>query len=220
MKILLLLLLAPVLNAQVYVFGGGFPSHDSLVAEAFKLGYTSVRPWTGTVQIGPLSIPQARAAGKTLYIKSYAGFLTHIVDADAALISGMLTVMPTGSNTASRIWNSNAILPSIVVTGAGDTANATAWDVEFHAPDPFGGAASSYANGFIAGQLLAIRDSLGCSWWEARFRARASGHVWTQKSGYGKILPAAAIGYSGGIPPDPYRDGSPIYPEWFIRSGP
>ncbi|HOJ04091.1 MAG TPA: hypothetical protein PK916_08810 [Bacteroidota bacterium] len=219
MRLLLIILFTSCATGQAYVFNGGFPEHDSLVAEAFKQGYSSVRIWNGTVQIGSLSISQAKATGKTLYIKSYSGFATHISDADDALISGMLTVMPTGSNTASRLWNSNAVLPSIVITGAGDTANATAWDVEFHAPDPFGGTASSYANGFIAGQLMAIRDSLNCSWWEARFRARITGHAWTQKSGYGKINTSAALQYGFGVPPNPYANGSPNYPEWFIKSG-
>jgi hypothetical protein len=42
--------------------------------EAFKLGYASVRKWTGTVQFGTLSIHRARGREKRLH-KSYAGFL-------------------------------------------------------------------------------------------------------------------------------------------------
>lgn len=65
----------------------------------------------------------------------------------------------------------------------------------------------SYAVPVIAAKLWIIHETLNCSWWEARFRARETaseaGHH-SNTNGYGVIDVSAAIAYAGPISPDPY----------------
>jgi len=106
--------------------------------------------------------------------------------------------MPTGLNEHSQIYNSGGDLPCIIVAGAGDTENETAWDIEFFDNDPISeepADASSYSNGVIAGKICKIRNTLGCSFSTARTLARATasgGGVWTPEDGYGIINVEAA----------------------------
>lgn len=65
----------------------------------------------------------------------------------------------------------------------------------------------SYAHAYIAGQIAYIKDQLGCSWWEARYRARVTGsenNIYNIYNGYGYINLSDAINYNGIIPIDPY----------------
>lgn len=115
--------------------------------------------------------------------------------------------MPLGSNSYVELSTPKPI-PVIVTSGSGDTQNRTAygeglefWDIE----QQDAGFESSYSNGTVAGKLLKIRDALGCSWWEARCRARKStGQGWSKFNGWGKIDVNAAIAFSGGIDADYY----------------
>lgn len=127
------------------------------------------------------------------------------------------------------IYSENA--PKVIVTsGAGDEElrNNTSygkglefwdWDLTQTFPIPTSDQ-SSYSNGIVLGKLLKIKDELNCSWWEARFRARVTadrtepnrndidaieGVSWCKFNGFGRINVDNAIGYSGIIPPDPYR---------------
>ena len=119
--------------------------------------------------------------------------------------------------------------PCIVPSGAGDVGfedrNNTSYGKGFEFWDndlvaDAGGDASSFSNGIILGKLLKIKDTLNCSWWEARFRARATadrnepnrnnidtidGIHWCKENGFGIINVANAIAYTGDIPLDPYR---------------
>jgi len=107
-------------------------------------------------------------------------------------------------------------IPNCVTVGAGVTANQTAygnglefWDEDLDIVDP---ALSSFANGRVAGKLLKIKDTLTCSWWEARYRARmtaSNAGVWDKYNGYGKIDVAAAIAYAGTVISNPYYPESP-----------
>ena len=129
--------------------------------------------------------------------------------------------MPAGSNIPNEhIYDSGGVLPCIISTGGGDTQNETGYDIEFFSNDPITSEAepdeqdlSSFSNGYIAGQLTAIINTLNCSIWEARYRAQVTadrnevGRVssfWEPLNGYGKINVNAAIAYVGLIPPDPY----------------
>jgi len=118
--------------------------------------------------------------------------------------------IPAGSNSHYQIYDSGGDLPVIVVTGAGDTENETAWDIEFFAPDPLTpepADASSYSNPYIAGQIMKIMDTLDCTMWEARHRARMTSSRadnWDAVDGFGLIDVSAALVYSGEIPADPY----------------
>jgi len=66
----------------------------------------------------------------------------------------------------------------------------------------------SYSHAYIAGKLAFIKDSLNCTWWEARYRMRmTSGNNGTfdKYDGYGKPNVAAALAYSGVIMEDPFN---------------
>ncbi|MBV6480197.1 MAG: hypothetical protein HGGPFJEG_03049 [Ignavibacteria bacterium] len=68
----------------------------------------------------------------------------------------------------------------------------------------------SYSHAYIAGKLAAIKDSLNCSWWEARYRMRqTASHEgnFNEFDGYGKPDLSAAINFSGEIPEDPFKLG-------------
>lgn len=118
--------------------------------------------------------------------------------------------MPSGSNTPSDLQFDYPIPQVICVTGAGDVENETAINIEFFAPDPIESDDqdySSYSNGYIAGQLLYIKDTLDCTMWEARYRARMTGSengIWDSNNGFGLIDVASAIAYSGEIAQDPF----------------
>lgn len=184
-------------------------SHDSLVVEAFKLGYKSVGSnYTGIIKHGAFTRAEARSEGAKLFIKSYTGFLGDTLSAYQNYQDGLLSIMPAGSNAHVKVFNSNNKLPSQVSTGAGSTSNSTGYDIEFFGTDPFNNPMlSSFSNGYVAGQLAKIKDSLNCSWWEVRYRARqtaSNNGIWNAENGYGEINISAAINYNGSIPSDPY----------------
>jgi hypothetical protein len=113
--------------------------------------------------------------------------------------------VPLGSNSYIDLTYPTSI-PNAITSGASraDT-NFTAYGpgLEFIAPSDV----SSFSNGIIAGQLLKIYQARGHGWWDARYAARITAShagVWDIHNGYGKIDVAAAIAYSGAIPPDPY----------------
>jgi hypothetical protein len=195
-------------QVRPHVYGSATSNHDTLVARAFILGYQSTGgTWNGTITYGYISRVTALTNERNLYIKSYTGFITDTAASNSAYQSGLLSIMPTGSNSSIFLWDSDGDLPSQISVGAGTDSNITAYDIEFFGIDPFfTPALSSYSNGYIAGQLSFIKDSLNCSWWAARYRARKTGTdtIWSGKNGYGKINVIAAINYSQNIPNDPY----------------
>ena len=160
----------------------------------------------------------AQRNGISLVVRSTTGCSMFVMLA-AYYYTDVQLVMPLGSNSSVEI-ETPATVPVMVTTGAGDSANETAYGpgLEFFAPDPITlePDASSYSNGYIAGQLLAIKEGRGGSWWNARYAARktASGSgSRTDADGYGLIDTSAAIAYSGAIAPDPYEDSSTGYYE-------
>ena len=107
-------------------------------------------------------------------------------------------------------------IQSIITVGAGITANETAygvglefWDEDADLVEP---SLSSYSAPRVLAKILKIKDTLGCSWWEARYRARMTASengVWSLNNGYGKPDADKAIAYTGVIPYDPYYDHNP-----------
>lgn len=80
----------------------------------------------------------------------------------------------------------------------------------------------SYSHAYIAGKLAAVKDSLNCSWWEARYRLRttASGNgLWSTYNGFGRPNTTAAINYNGTIPQDPFNTIGQIGSLNVVRSG-
>lgn len=67
---------------------------------------------------------------------------------------------------------------------------------------------SSNSGPYIAGKLAYIKDTLNCSWWEARYRMRMTASQWnnyTNANGYGIPNVSSAIAYNGNIPEDPFQ---------------
>jgi len=186
--------------------------HADAIKAAISVGYGSDISADVTIypdDMGP-SIAFAQSVGAIAVIHSYAGIENHIGDAQLAY-AAIQCFMPLGSNTFEELFNLSSI-PVIVPSGAGDTRNDTGYGqgLEFWDDDNDGNPAtdgSSYSNGMVLGKLLKIRDTLVCTWWEARYRARqtaSNGGVWDKFNGYGKISVAAAIAFIGSIPDDPY----------------
>ena len=177
---------------KVYIGGGG-GQHDIDVAAAFLLAYPEYVEQIIQLGAGEFGA-QLLNIEEGVYVRSTPQMSNNIQLALSRYPS-VNVFMPAGSNTAYQIYNSQGILPSIVVTGAGDDNNETAWDIEFFAPDPIQVEPdlSSYANGFIAGQIVKIANTLGVSIWTARVLARFAGEPWTAVNGYGIVNVVKAI---------------------------
>ncbi len=80
----------------------------------------------------------------------------------------------------------------------------------------------SYSHAYIAGIFAAIRDSLKCSNWEARYRMRMtasnSGSA-TVYDGFGKPSLSDALAWSGSIPDDPFTTLGAIGKISALRNG-
>lgn len=160
-------------------------------------------------------------------IRSYTDLNT-AVPLLTPLYSRVLGFYPLGSNIFQQLYVfTNEEPPVIVTSGAGDLENQNNtgygkglefwdWDLTHDFPEDY----SSFSNGYIAGKLLKIKDTLECTWWEARYRARATAlqtesnrlnNGWDLYNGYGKIDVDKAIAYKGVIPLDPY-----LYDEDYI----
>lgn len=185
--------------------GGVGGQHDIDVGNAFVQGYNSAGGnWNGVIiQLGAYSfssnIEQARINGSQIYIRSTTG-LTSFISIARNYYPDINCFVPAGSNSPGEVFESNGgqNLPSIVVTGAGDYNNETADDIEFFAPDIITGEPdfSSYANGYIAGQLAYIANTLNVNIWTARYLARQTGSqngIWHEVNGYGLINIQEAI---------------------------
>lgn len=154
-------------------------------------------------------------------LRSYTGVEAIVSDAEA-LYPRVQCFFPLGTNFFMYL-DALTSIPVVVTSGAGDTEyenkNNTGWGpgLEFWDNDltqSSGGDASSFSNGYVLGKLLKIKDTLDCSWWEARYRARMTADrpednretwFWDLRNGYGIINVAAAIGFDGDIPDDPYQ---------------
>lgn len=183
---------------KICIYGSGDHALNVYGAFTQALGDCGIG-WSGTVVYGTLSIADALILGCQLYIKSMAGLQGNISSALANY--PMQVFMPAGSNTPNdHIYNSNGILPSIIVTGAGDGSNETGYDIEFYSNDPITPEAtpdeqdlSSFSNGYIAGLLTYICNTLDVNMWTARYLCRmALGNSWTPQNGYGKLTPQIA----------------------------
>ncbi len=120
--------------------------------------------------------------------------------------------IPAGANwITQRFYN---VIPEIIcVTGAGDSTNETAFNVEFISNDPITPETipdeqdlSSFT--MICGQIFRIMLERNCSAWEARWCAMRTGSrngIWHEQDGYGHINVQEAIDYTGDIMPDPFN---------------
>jgi hypothetical protein len=168
------------------------------------------------------SLAYAVTNSADMVVRSDTG-LTGYTTAALAQYPTVICVVPLGSNTYAEIATPTSV-PAIVVTGAGDTQNRTAYGpaLEFWDDDyPVHGAPweSSYSNGIIAGKLLRIKDYFDCGWERARDIARtyASGAgTRTDINGYGQIDLAAALASHKGS----HRPSSPEFSKLKSRGRP
>lgn len=149
----------------------------------------------------------ARNCGAKVYIRSYTGIAAN---EDTAQVyydrDSILSFMTLGSNLYEELTALDT-LGIIVASGAGTDSNMTGYGngLEFWDEDDTqdGLYFSSYSNARVAAKLLKIKQTLNCTWEEARSRARltASNPTWDKYNGYGKINVDSAIAWTEEEPP-------------------
>jgi hypothetical protein len=159
------------------VVSGFIPEHDEDVLQSFYEGYSSYNgtQFSGRTYIHSStsilnSLSFASENDYELVIRSYTGLLQAIDLADD--FPEIQIIMPSGSNSFIESYSGDIINCPVIVTGAGIEHNLTGYTLEFFSIDPIGNNLSSFANGYIAGQLAFLADFLGLSYEEARMLAR------------------------------------------------
>jgi hypothetical protein len=196
--VLILFLTAQSIFAQqinkVIISGYG-GQHDLDVKTSFLLGYASYNntPFTGEVTLYSntlqSSFDYAVASDYDLIIRSTSGLSTGLrLAPDYPTIE---LVMPAGSNVYTQVFFGDVITSPVVITGAGQDSNMTGYKLEFYSIDPITSTnASSFANGYIAGQLAYVANSINCSFDSARVLAREKGTQngnWDFYNGFGEV---------------------------------
>jgi len=180
---------------KVMVSGLG-GQHDQDVKNAFLIGYSS---YNGESFSGDLilytsnlqsSFDYAVTNNYDLIVRSTTGLSTGI--ALAPSYPSVKLVMPSGSNSYVQTFSGDVISSPVVITGAGIDSNQTGYKVEFYSIDPITSSnLSSFSNGYIAGQLAFIANTLNCSFDSARAIARAKGSEegnCDYHNGFGEII--------------------------------
>ncbi|GAB4287323.1 MAG: hypothetical protein Kow0098_03720 [Ignavibacteriaceae bacterium] len=183
----------------------GFETHANNIKSAFVQGYESMGGiWDESIQIQydksiDYSFQSADSNGAEIIIRSYTGMTSYITTALNYYPVGLF--FPAGSNNHEKVYDSQGKLPALVVTGAGDAANETGYDIEFYSSDPITAEPdlSSYSNGYIAGQLLFIADSLNVPFFVARQLAIEAGDSLTADNGYGQVKIIDAVNVYDGM---------------------
>lgn len=185
---------------KVIVSGYG-GQHDLDVKTAFLIGYSSynnaqflgeVILYSNTLQS---SFDFAIANDYDLIIRSTTGLSTGL--RLAPNYPTVKLVMPAGSNDFVQVFFGDVITSPVIITGAGIDSNQTGYKVEFYSIDPITNYNySSYSNGYIAGQLAFVSNTLNCSFDSARVLARNNGSengIIDFYDGFGEIYPEKII---------------------------
>jgi len=177
--------------------------HDLYVYNEFLLAYPAFdtnnavhRIFTAITQA---TFDSAVANGCKIIVRSTTG-ASGILTIAKKYYPNVLLVMSTGGYPLTELWSGE--LPCIVLTGAGDRNNETAYKVEFYdtyiqegiCPPEYSWC-PSYSNGRIAGKLTFIRDyaianNYDSSLWAVRYYARMNSNNRESPSsvdGFGKI---------------------------------
>jgi hypothetical protein len=179
-------------------YGG---QHDLDVKNAFLIGYASydntsyageVILYSNTLQT---SFNYAVANNYDLIIRSTSGLSTGLRLAPD--YPSVELVMPAGSNVYTQVFFGDVLTSPVVITGAGEDSNQTGYTLEFFGEDPITGTSlSSYANGFVAGQLAYIANTMNVSFDSARTLARLKGTEngeWDFYNGFGEVQPGIIL---------------------------
>lgn len=181
---------------KVLVSGiAGDEDHEESVKRAFLIGYASYdgTEYTGEIRIYSHNLERAfeyaDINGYQMMVRSTTGLFSGIYYADK--YPNVELVMPAGSNSYVEVYSGDILECPVIVTGAGEDTNTTGYNIEFHSIDPItDGSYSSFSNGYVAGQIAYITNSLGCTIDEARLQARENGTeggMWDTYNGFGKI---------------------------------
>ncbi len=186
--------LAQQINKVIVSGSGG--DHDENVKAAFIMGYASYNSssFPGEINLYSYSLPTSFAYASQnnidLIIRSTTNANNYVNL--AFQYPSIKLVMPAGANEHIQKFTGDIITSPIVITGAGVDYNETAYSLEFFSIDPITDQnLSSYSNGYIAGQLTFIANTLHCSFDSARTLARIYGTengVLDLDNGFGKIL--------------------------------
>ena len=203
--------------------------HGNSVAQAFKNNFPG---WENTLVLGmPLYNPYTQFSGLIQYAiaaQMKSAFVPYAIPpndiagdflGEAAWNRGCHIIQATSNGIG---FNSppNAPVYSIIMT-SGPTADIATrarslgmdfWDVEV---------SNSPATGVIAAKMLQVFLGRNDGVWAARYAARITairtatthpnGELWNSRCGFGRIDVAAAIAFSGTIPPDPYLNAGNVY---------
>jgi hypothetical protein len=201
-------------NILISGFGG---QHDLDVKQSFLLGYSNYdsSSFSGNVDLFndyaiSSSFTHAENNNYDIIIRSTTGLSSYISVANQHPTVEL--IMPSGSNNHIETFTGNLDDCPIIATGAGLTSNVTGYQIDFYSIDPISSEnLSSFANGYIAGQIAFISDYLGISIDEARSLAResgSSGGTYDYENGYGRIIindaiasptPVELVSFTGGI---------------------
>ncbi len=201
-------------NILISGFGG---QHDLDVKQSFLLGYSNYdsSSFSGNVDLFndyaiSSSFTHAENNNYDIIIRSTTGLSSYISIANQHPTVEL--IMPSGSNNHIETFTGNLDDCPIIATGAGLTSNVTGYQIDFYSIDPISSEnLSSFANGYIAGQIAFISDYLGISIDEARSLARESGSkggIYDYHNGYGRIIindaiasptPVELVSFTGGI---------------------
>lgn len=175
-------------------YGG---QHDLDVKNAFLIGYASYdnTSFTGEVILYSntlqTSFNYAVANNYDLIIRSTSGLSTGLRLAPD--YPSVELVMPAGSNVYTQVFFGDVLTSPVVITGAGEDSNQTGYTLEFFGEDPITGTSlSSYSNGYIAGQLAFMANTLDISFDSVRTLARIKGTEngeWDFYNGFGEVQP-------------------------------
>lgn len=179
-------------------YGG---QHDLDVKNAFLIGYASHNntPFSGEVILYTNTLQSsfnyAVANNFDLIIRSTTGLSTGLrLAPDYPTVD---LVMPAGSNTYTQVFFGDVVTSPVVITGAGNDSNQTGYKLEFYAIDPITASnLSSYSNGYVAGQIAFIANTLNVSFDSARTLSRIKGSeqgTLDFHNGFGEIKPENII---------------------------
>ncbi len=179
-------------------YGG---QHDLDVKTAFQIGYASHNntPFTGEVILYTNTLQSsfnyAVANSFDLIIRSTTGLSTGLrLAPDYPTVE---LVMPAGSNSYTQVFFGDVVTSPVVITGAGNDSNQTGYKLEFFAIDPITSTnLSSYSNGYVAGQIAYIANTLNVSFDSARTLSRIKGSeqgVLDLYNGFGEVKPENII---------------------------
>jgi len=193
-----------LLSAQTVtkvIISGWGGQHDLDVQSAFYLGYSSYdsTEFTGEVVLYSQSLQNsfeyAQQNGFEMILRSTTGLGVGLQLAPN--YPSIRLVMPSGSNSFVQTYSGDIINSPVIICGAGVDSNITGYKIDFFSIDPITGSnLSSFSNGYIAGQIAFIANSLQCSLDSAKYSARSTGSndgVFDTYSGFGTIMIERAL---------------------------